>query len=106
NRQSNSHTIEVTDLSLHDALPTSDKTGINHVEGCDTSAISGLAYSESAVTITPAQLQAQGGDASDTCGISSIKYQDSKTGSCPIELKRTFMDTSHQLNTKAKSQNI
>src|SRR5439155_8129824 len=67
-----------------------DKTGVNHVEGCDTSAITGLTYSETAVTITAAQLSTAGGSASDACGLSSITYQDSKTGSCPIVVTRTF----------------
>src|SRR5205085_2196468 len=83
-----------------------DKTGANHVEGCDTSAISGLTYSEAAVTITAAQLSTAGGSASDGCGLSSITYQDSKTGSCPIVVTRTFTAKDVCLNTTTKTQTI
>src|SRR5439155_465548 len=77
-----------------------------HVEGCDTSAITGLTYSESAVTITAAQLSTAGGSASDACGLSSISYQDSKTGSCPIVVTRTFTAKDLCLNTTIKTQTI
>src|SRR5207248_1894891 len=83
-----------------------NKTGVTHVEGCDTSAITGLTYSESAVTITGAQLSTAGGSASDACGISSITYQDSKTGSCPIVVTRTFTAKDVCLNTTTKTQTI
>src|SRR5439155_321864 len=77
-----------------------------HVEGCDTSAITGLTYSESAVTITAAQLSTAGGSASDACGLSSITYQDSETGSCPIVVTRTFTAKDLCLNTTSKFQTI
>src|SRR5256885_17210173 len=83
-----------------------DKTGVNHVEGCDNSAISGLTYSETAVTITAAQLSTAGGSASDACGLSSITYQDSKTGSCPIVVTRSFTAKDLCLNTTIKIQTI
>src|SRR5439155_20259533 len=81
-----------------------NKTGVNHVEGCDTSAIAGLTYSESAVTITGAQLSTAGGSASDACGLSSITYQDSKSGSCPIVVTRTFTATDQIRSTTARTQ--
>src|SRR5205809_461194 len=83
-----------------------DTAGANHVEGCDTSAISGLAYSESAVTITATQLSTAGGSASDTCGLSSITYQDSKTGSCPIVVTRNFTAKHLCLNNTYKARTI
>src|SRR5207253_3042499 len=104
NTTSKMQTIEV-DLPHSPTRRSSDlKTGVSHVEGCDTSAISGLTYSESAVTITAAQLSTAGGSASDTCGLSSITYQDSKTGSCPIVVTRTFTAKDVCLDRKTKRQ--
>src|SRR5439155_2206662 len=79
NTTSKAQTIEVDDTTAPSLTAPANKTGVNHVEGCDTSAISGLTYSETAVTITAAQLSTAGGSASDACGLSSITYQDSKT---------------------------
>ena len=99
-------TIEVDDTIAPSLTAPANKTGATHVEGCDTSAITGLTYSESAVTITAAQLSTAGGSASDACGISSISYQDSKTGSCPIVVTRTFTAKDVCLNTTSKAQTI
>src|SRR2546427_9513428 len=95
--------IEVDDTIAPSLTAPANETGANHVEGCDTSAITGLTYSESAVTITAAQLSTAGGSASDACGLSSITYQDSKTGSCPILVTRTFTAKDLCLNTTIKS---
>src|SRR5438445_7746035 len=99
-------TIEVNDTIAPSLTAPANKTGASHVEGCDTSAITGLTYSESAVTITAAQLTTAGGSASDACGLSSIAYQDSKTGSCPIVVTRTFTAKDLCLNTTIKTQTI
>lgn len=64
------------------------------IGGCSTSRIAPLTYSETDVTITQAQLQAEGGTASASCGIASIKYRDSKSGNCPtLVVSRTFTVT-------------
>jgi len=60
------------------------------IEGCSTSAITGLVYSESLVEISASQFTAAGGTASDNCGIVYYSYQDSKSGSCPIVVSRVF----------------
>src|SRR3989442_1721527 len=99
-------TIEVNDTTAPTVRAPADKTGASHVEGCDTGAITGLAYSQTAVTITLAQLQAEGGAASDACGISSITYQDSKSGSCPIVVTRTFTVKDLCQNPTSKTQTI
>src|SRR5207249_3555639 len=106
NTTSYAQTIEVDATPTRRSSELANKTGVNHVEGCDTSAISGLTYSETAVTITAAQLSTAGGSASDTCGLSSITYQDSKTGSCPIVVTRTFTAKDLCLNTTSKTQTI
>src|SRR5437764_798447 len=54
--RTSSQSFTVSDTTAPSLSAPADKTGVNHVEGCDTSAISGLIYSESAVTITAAQL--------------------------------------------------
>src|SRR5206468_2110021 len=99
-------TIEVNDTIAPSLTAPGSETGATHVEGCDTSAITGLTYSESAVTITAAQLSTAGGSASDACGISSISYQDNKTGSCPIVVTRTFTAKDVCLNTTIMTQTI
>src|SRR4030095_12679473 len=69
-------TINVDDTTL----PTLTCPANRDVEGCNTSAITGCAYSETSVTITLTQLQAEGGNASDNCAIDTIRYRDSKEG--------------------------
>ncbi|HRY34141.1 MAG TPA: right-handed parallel beta-helix repeat-containing protein, partial [Bacteroidales bacterium] len=61
-----------------------------NLEGCNTGAITGLTYSETEVTITLTQLQnaaGGGGDVTSDCSV-TIKYKDSKSGSCPITVTR------------------
>src|SRR5439155_9246426 len=78
-------------ITINDNIPpTVSCPGTKTIEGCDTSAITGLPYSGTTATINLAQFQAEGGNASDNCGIASITYQDSKAGTCPIVVTRTF----------------
>src|SRR5438128_12314719 len=65
-----------------------------------------MLFRSTSVTITAAQLSTAGGSASDACGLSSITYQDSKTGSCPIVVTRTFTAKDLCLNTTIKIQTI
>src|SRR5947199_284511 len=95
--------MDTTALSLN---APADKPGVNYFPTRRSSDLSGLTYSETAVTITAAQLSTAGGSASDTCGLSSITYQDSKTGSCPIVVTRTFTAKDVCLNTTSKMQTI
>src|SRR5438128_1061541 len=89
-------TIEVDDTIAPSLTAPANKTGATHVEGCGTSAITGLTYSESAVTITAAQLSTAGGSASDACGDRQSTEQGSETGSCPIVVTRTFTARSEE----------
>jgi len=72
---------------------TSPLSPVN-LEGCSTTAITSLPYSEVAVSITPAQFIAQGGTISNISLVLSISYQDVKSGTCPIVVTRTFTVTS------------
>ena len=62
--------------------------------GCDITAItvanSGLSYSSTETTITPAQFAATGATATDACGIVTYKYKDTQSGTCPLIITRTF----------------
>ncbi|WP_299581035.1 PKD-like domain-containing protein [uncultured Sunxiuqinia sp.] len=61
------------------------------VEGCSIPAtISGLLYSETTVEITEAEFTATGASAVDNCGITHYYYADTQSGTCPIEVIRTF----------------
>jgi hypothetical protein len=79
------------------------------VEGCNVNAVteanSGLVYSPVQQIISESQFIAAGGSASDNCGISAIKYQDSLSGICPV-ITRTFQVTDTNGNTTACSQSI
>ncbi|MHC1765925.1 MAG: Calx-beta domain-containing protein [Verrucomicrobiia bacterium] len=78
-------------ITLADAVPPSLVPPAEiQVEGCDVSAIPGLAYSELASAITLAQFQALGGEAWDACGIESITYQDATPANQPEIVLRTF----------------
>ena len=66
------------------------------IEGCSTDDIitalggSTLAYSETPISITLAQFQAEGGDVTEDCGTITIGYVDSQSGSCPITVTRQY----------------
>jgi len=53
-----------------------------------------------------AQLTTAGGTADDNCGIQSITYVDSQTGTCPIVVTRTFTVTDLCDNTAQAQQTI
>src|SRR5439155_1736564 len=99
-------TIEVDDTIAPSLTAPANKTGATHVEGCDTSAITGLAYSETAVTITAAQLTTAGGSASDACGLRSGTDQDSTPGRCPHVVTRTLTATVLPFTTLFQTQTI
>lgn len=94
NRVEATQEIQVWDQS---APTISCNAGPTIIEGCsvdalDTSAVTGtLAYSETEQDISLADLQGAGANASDPCGIQRIYYFDSQSGSCPIEVLRTFV---------------
>ena len=58
-------------------------------EGCSTSAITSLAYSETEVTVSATDFTNVGGAANDNCGTVAVyKYKDSKSGPCPTVVTR------------------
>ena len=62
------------------------------LEGCSTAIIdvTDLPYSSIASTIDLATFQSVGGTITDASSISSISYQDTQTGTCPIIVTRTY----------------
>ncbi|MBK6347370.1 MAG: hypothetical protein IPF68_15850 [Bacteroidales bacterium] len=76
------------------------------VTGCNTSAINGLIYSETPVSITQADFSAAGGSVSEGCLITSYTYEDSQSGSCPVIVTRTFTITDRCSNTVTCTQTI
>ena len=71
------------------------------LEGCGTAAITGLVYSETEVSITPAQFIAAGGTISNISLVLNIKYSDTQSGTCPVTVTRTFSVTSGCLIQRA-----
>ena len=53
--------------------------------------VGNLEYSVIPRTIDVTDIQGIGGDAFDNCGLDSLYYFDSQTGSCPIIMTRTFV---------------
>src|SRR5205814_10136029 len=100
NTTNKTQTVEVNDT----IAPSLTAPGAKTVEGCSENAITGLPFSATAVSINLVQLQTEGGNASDACGISSITYQDSKSGSCPTVVTRTFTVRDLCQNPTAKTQ--
>src|SRR5262245_21773804 len=95
-------TITVNDTTMPSLTAPANTT----ITGCNESAISGLAYSTTPVMITAAQLTNEGGSANDNCGLSSITYQDSKSGTCPVVVTRTFTARDLCNNTTSQAQAI
>ncbi|MBK9641385.1 MAG: HYR domain-containing protein [Saprospiraceae bacterium] len=79
-----------------------------NIEGCNTGAITGPAYSETEANSSEAEFEngTNQGDASDICGITSVKYQDSKSGTCPIVVTRTWTITDAGGNQTTCTQTI
>ncbi|MFZ4399617.1 MAG: right-handed parallel beta-helix repeat-containing protein [Bacteroidales bacterium] len=73
--------------------------------GCTTAAIT-LVYSETEVVVTAAQFTAEGGLATDACGITYYSYIDSKTGSCPVIVTRLWKIKDACNNTTTCTQTI
>jgi len=60
------------------------------LDGCSTAAITGLLYSETEVSVSASAFTTAGGIASDNCAVASYSYIDTKLGSCPIVVTRTW----------------
>ncbi|MBL7822498.1 MAG: HYR domain-containing protein, partial [Saprospiraceae bacterium] len=79
-----------------------------NIEGCNTGAISGPAYSATEANSSEAEFEngTNQGDAGDVCGIASVKYQDSQSGTCPIVVTRTWTITDACGNQTTCTQTI
>lgn len=61
------------------------------LNGCGVTAITGLVYSSTPVSISLTDFTNAGGAATDNCAVTSITYSDAQSGSCPIVVTRTFI---------------
>ncbi len=95
-------------ITVDDQTPPTVTVPDDYVlEGCDVTAIVDFAYSTTATTVTLAEYNAlTGAAASDNCNIASVTYQDSQTGSCPIEVTRIWRITDDCNNTTTVNQSI
>ena len=77
-----------------------------NLPGCDETVLSVEPYSATAVTISPAQYLVAGGTVSDNCGLASLTYQDSKSGTHPVVIQRTYTATDFANNKSSCIQQI
>lgn len=77
-----------------------------NISGCDQTALTGNPYSETEVTIPLSQFTVLGGSASDNCALASITYKDSKSGTNPLTVNRTYSAYDFAGNKSNCSQNI
>ncbi|WP_430400636.1 gliding motility-associated C-terminal domain-containing protein [Flavobacterium sp.] len=80
------HTFTITII----VSPTVSIPSIANINGCNTSAISPLVYSETPVSITLQDFLNAGGTVSNSNLTYTITYQDSQSGSCPITVNRKY----------------
>ncbi len=98
------HDTEAPAVSIPDPieLEACTSTDIHTVAGG-----SALAYSETVVTISLAQLNTEGITSTDNCVIASITYQDASDGeTCPETITRTFTVTDACNNSSSVTQTI
>ncbi|MDD4150312.1 MAG: hypothetical protein PHE33_09805, partial [Bacteroidales bacterium] len=79
-----------------------------NIEGCDTGDVSspGFSSSETASSYAVFSSAPNNGVASDNCGIASVTYQDSYSGTCPIQINRTWTITDEAGNSASCVQII
>ncbi len=80
-------------VTIHDETPPTINTCPPTLDfaGCSTDVIIPLAYSESIVNVNLSLFTDAGGVATDACGVTTFRYQDSKSGVCPIIVNRSWM---------------
>ncbi len=72
-------------------LPQISCPPADSIQGCSTDDISDFAYSETEVDISESAFTSAGGVIiNEGCGVNTITYKDSKTGTNPIVVTRTF----------------
>ncbi|NLO02837.1 MAG: VWA domain-containing protein, partial [Bacteroidales bacterium] len=74
------------------------------LEGCGTDAITGWAYSETKTIITVSYADSL--SVTEACGVDSVYYVDSQSGTCPVVITRTFTVVDNCGNTGTDSQTI
>lgn len=77
-----------------------------NLSGCDETALTGNLYSATEVTIPLSLLTLYGGTASDNCAVSSISYEDIKSGTNPVVVTRTYTAYDFAGNKNSCSQII
>ena len=70
--------------------PTVSIPTVINIDGCNTSAIQPLVYSETPIAISLQDFINAGGTVSNTNLTYTITYQDSQSGSCPITVNRKY----------------
>ncbi|MCE1197693.1 MAG: hypothetical protein LWW85_01885 [Marinilabiliales bacterium] len=95
-------TVAIQDLVPPDLTCPSDYA----LSGCDEGALTGLAFHATEQIIPLSALNAAGGSATDNCSLATVSYQDSKTGSNPVWVTRTFFATDYAGNKSQCQQKI
>jgi hypothetical protein len=85
-------------ITIGDTIPpvATAPPDMTNLEACDPDdflLFTDLPFSSVPTLISLAQFQAEGGTASDNCGIETIHYEDVILGECPMILTRTFTIT-------------
>jgi len=95
-------TVLVQDL----IYPVISCPAILNISGCDETALTGNPFSATELTIPLSQLMLMGGSASDNCALSTTTYKDTKSGTKPVLVTRTFSAYDFAGNKSTCSQNI
>jgi gliding motility-associated-like protein len=123
NLTAGNYTVTVTDLNgCQKTLPVTvsggDSTnpvvtapGNSTIQGCGIDSLVTaelLPFSSSQTTITASTLNSSGGSYTDASAISTITYQDTQIGTCPIVISRTFRvtDTCNNVGTAVQTITI
>ncbi len=77
-----------------------------NISGCDETSLNTIPFAVSESTITLAQLILAGGNASDNCALQSITYQDTKSGTNPLVVNRTYNAIDYAGNKSSCTQII
>ena len=104
----NSATCNQT-ININDLAPTiSTCAAVRNIEGCNTSAITGPAFSTTSAVSSEAEFEnaTNLGNATDACGITAVTYIDVASGTCPTVVTRKWTVTDVCGNTATCNQTI